>query len=173
MAKPTYWELLRHPNWQRKRLEVLQREDFTCQRCGDKSTTLHVHHSYYEKGKAPWEYPEASLKVVCESCHEYAQSVMTELQRQIGSLEVWEVDTVHGCAVAIGLKSRNVSEKVVVYSEAFAEGLVAPFSRNARTLMALCNSDREISIMTLYTFAVTGDQITDEWIAANKEPEAV
>ena len=45
---------------------------------------MHVHHGYYEKGLAPWEYPEQSLHCLCEKCHKKAQDPNTLLQRQIG-----------------------------------------------------------------------------------------
>lgn len=66
-----YWELLRDPQWQRKRLEVMQRANFKCERCGDASSTLNVHHTYYTKGAMPWDYPDEALKCWCEPCHEY------------------------------------------------------------------------------------------------------
>lgn len=69
MAKLTYSEQLRHPNWQRKRLEALQRSDFTCERCDDKETTLNVHHRRYVKGRLAWEYDLSDLCVLCEPCH--------------------------------------------------------------------------------------------------------
>lgn len=31
---------------------------------------LHVHHTYYQYGIFPWEYPDNSLKTLCWSCHE-------------------------------------------------------------------------------------------------------
>ena len=31
---------------------------------------LHVHHTYYQKGRMPWEYPENSLQTYCWQCHE-------------------------------------------------------------------------------------------------------
>lgn len=30
---------------------------------------LEVHHTYYEKGLKPWEYPDDSLKTLCWICH--------------------------------------------------------------------------------------------------------
>lgn len=68
---PTYSELLRDPKWQRKRLEVLRRDDFTCQECGSTTKTLHVHHCYYERGRKPWDYPSSGLLTLCYECHEY------------------------------------------------------------------------------------------------------
>jgi phage terminase large subunit GpA-like protein len=68
--KTSYSELLTDPRWQKKRLEILNRDDFTCQMCGDKETTLHVHHNWYEKEKKPWEYKNKDLITLCKHCHE-------------------------------------------------------------------------------------------------------
>jgi hypothetical protein len=65
----TYAEKLKHPKWQRKRLEIMQRDDFTCQKCGDDENTLHVHHKKYKKGKEPWDYNDNDLITLCEKCH--------------------------------------------------------------------------------------------------------
>lgn len=65
----TYSEKLRDPRWQKKRLEILQRDEFCCQLCNDKETELHVHHFYYEKGKNPWEYYNDGLVTYCKNCH--------------------------------------------------------------------------------------------------------
>ena len=66
----TYSEQLRHPNWQRRRLEVLQRDEFACQQCFDTETTLHVHHRAYIRGRPAWDYPLEAMVTLCESCHE-------------------------------------------------------------------------------------------------------
>lgn len=64
-----YSELLKDPKWQRKRLEILQRDEFTCQYCQSSEKTLHVHHHYYIKERDPWEYHESALITLCEECH--------------------------------------------------------------------------------------------------------
>lgn len=69
MAKTAYFEKLRDPRWQRKRLEVMQRDEFTCQSCFDSGSTLNVHHRVYIKGNEPWDYPVENLVTLCESCH--------------------------------------------------------------------------------------------------------
>jgi 5-methylcytosine-specific restriction endonuclease McrA len=85
-ARPSYGELLRDPRWQRKRLEVMQREDFTCQNCGAKNQTLNVHHRYYAKGMKPWEYDDDTLHCLCEPCHEKIQTRLTHMHWIIGML---------------------------------------------------------------------------------------
>lgn len=42
-----YIEKLRDPRWQKKRLQILERDGFACQSCYDTETTLHVHHCTY------------------------------------------------------------------------------------------------------------------------------
>ena len=67
MNKPKYSELLKDPRWQKKRLQVLEQDNFQCQFCGDTKTTLHVHHFTY-KGN-PWDAADDSLCTICEDCH--------------------------------------------------------------------------------------------------------
>jgi 5-methylcytosine-specific restriction endonuclease McrA len=86
MSKPNYWELLKDPRWQQMRLRVMEREGFTCQDCEDKTATLNVHHTYYEKGNAPWEYPEDSLHCLCETCHKRAEAERILLLKAAGAL---------------------------------------------------------------------------------------
>lgn len=70
----TYKEKLKDPRWQKKRLEILERDNFTCCQCGDKEETLHVHHKGYIKGNEPWEYDNNYLETLCETCHFVAES---------------------------------------------------------------------------------------------------
>ena len=84
--KSAYSEKLRDPRWQRKRLEILQRDDFSCQSCGDQESTLNVHHCYYSTGKLPWEYPDPSLVTLCESCHEAESSAPLDKSSLIDAL---------------------------------------------------------------------------------------
>lgn len=69
MSKTSYSDKLKDPRWQKKRLKILERDDFTCTKCGDNSETLHVHHYYYEKGFEPWDYHIDSLTTYCSTCH--------------------------------------------------------------------------------------------------------
>lgn len=65
-----YSEKLRDPRWQKKRLEILSRDIWKCQLCGDSKNTLHVHHRRYLSKIDPWEYPDSLLVSLCEECHE-------------------------------------------------------------------------------------------------------
>jgi hypothetical protein len=70
MAKKTYYEKLKDPRWQKLRLKVMEKNEFSCEVCGDASSTLNVHHKEYLKGQEPWEYDEKQLSCLCETCHE-------------------------------------------------------------------------------------------------------
>lgn len=64
-----YTERLKDPRWQKKRLEILSRDEWRCTRCYDSESTLHVHHRFYTPGAMPWEYDNNALATLCESCH--------------------------------------------------------------------------------------------------------
>lgn len=66
----TYSDKLRDPRWQKKRLKVMEYANWRCQICGRKDLTLHCHHSYYTRGKQPWQYPNGSIICICEKCHD-------------------------------------------------------------------------------------------------------
>jgi hypothetical protein len=65
-----YKEQYLNPKWQKKRLEILQRDNFKCQMCGSEDRTLHIHHFMYEKGKMIWEYDDSNFISICEQCHD-------------------------------------------------------------------------------------------------------
>lgn len=77
MAQTTaYGQKLRDPRWQKMRLTILQRDDFTCRFCGDKETELHVHHEEYSGD--PWEADESKMKTVCKVCHKVIEDFKKE-----------------------------------------------------------------------------------------------
>ena len=59
------------PRWQKKRLEILERDEWSCRKCKDNTSTLHVHHRYYQKEFKPWEYFNSSLITLCDKCHKH------------------------------------------------------------------------------------------------------
>lgn len=70
-----YTKLLKDPRWQKKRLEILERDEWKCVACGDKEETLHVHHKWYEKGIKPWDYKDKCLVTLCDSCHKFEHTI--------------------------------------------------------------------------------------------------
>jgi len=76
----TYSEKLKDPRWQRRRLEVLEAANWTCQDCLSTDRTLHVHHNFYRSRTEPWNYPDHALRVVCNECHETAEHQRREFK---------------------------------------------------------------------------------------------
>lgn len=65
----TYAEKLKDPRWQKKRLEIFERDNWQCVICKNDSNTLHVHHISYEYGVEPWDYENINFKTLCDKCH--------------------------------------------------------------------------------------------------------
>lgn len=64
-----YSEKLKDPRWQRKRLEIMERDEFQCKCCLSKKNTLTVHHKWYIKNKDPWDYVDSCFITFCDKCH--------------------------------------------------------------------------------------------------------
>lgn len=48
----------------------MERDEFSCMSCGDKSASLNVHHLVpYRKDADPWDYDLDELTTLCEDCH--------------------------------------------------------------------------------------------------------
>ena len=79
--KSEYSAKLRDPRWQKKRLEIMQRDKFSCQCCGDGESTLNVHHFEYHGD--PWSTPPELLITLCEQCHENEGYARKESEKQL------------------------------------------------------------------------------------------
>ena len=86
-----FWEQYKRPEWQRRRTEILTRDDWTCQDCGSKEEQLHVHHRFYEKGRKVWEYEDDELVTLCKYCHREISTEINEIRITIGELQSHEL----------------------------------------------------------------------------------
>lgn len=78
-----YAKKLKDPRWQKKRLEILQRDEFSCRICGDEDNELHVHHKFYIYGNDPWDYDNIHLITLCADCHENEEMEIKEYSKLI------------------------------------------------------------------------------------------
>lgn len=76
----SYYEQIKSPEWQKKRLEILDRDKFTCRDCGDKKTELHVHHLSYEYKKEIWNYDNSNFVTLCKTCHEHITALKKDIK---------------------------------------------------------------------------------------------
>jgi 5-methylcytosine-specific restriction endonuclease McrA len=74
----TYSQKLRSPLWQKKRLEICQRDGWRCVFCGSDSKNLQVHHLIYKR-RDPWDYPDYLYQTLCEDCHQIRQELTDKI----------------------------------------------------------------------------------------------
>ena len=77
-----YAELLKKPQWQKRRLQMLEKAGWKCVECGAEEQQLHVHHKRYIAGAKPWEYEDEDLAVLCETCHDMAHGLQHSPRRK-------------------------------------------------------------------------------------------
>ena len=68
MTKKEYNKQLKNKEWASKRLEILERDNYKCIRCGT-DDNLEIHHLSYIKGRNAWEYSSGDLITLCHRCH--------------------------------------------------------------------------------------------------------
>lgn len=81
MAESKYSEKLKDPRWQKKRLEIFERDNWACQICYDTKSTLAVHHRRYLPVTEPWDYPDELLVTLCENCHSMEREMRPEYEQ--------------------------------------------------------------------------------------------
>lgn len=113
MAKPSFAEQIKHPKWQRKRLEVLSAANWTCQKCDADDVTLNVHHKQYVKGRLYWEYEAHELECLCENCHKEEHDTQDGLKSLLA-----EVTTVEAFAFIAGFHHHSDRINAEVREEA-------------------------------------------------------
>lgn len=69
MKNKDFFNQYKDPRWQKKRLKILNRDNFKCVLCGEDKDTLHIHHKKYEYNTPVWEQDDKFLVTLCESCH--------------------------------------------------------------------------------------------------------
>ncbi len=78
-----FLEQYKHPNWQRKRLQILERDSYECRWCCASDDELHVHHLEYTKGHKVWDYSDDNFITLCKTCHEHAGDVLLDVKRKL------------------------------------------------------------------------------------------
>lgn len=94
-----YKEQIKSPKWQKRQLEILQLDNFTCQICGDNEHTLNVHHLVYHKNKNIWEYEDWELITLCEECHEFQHIMEDNINEKIWHLKSRGVSVEEICSL--------------------------------------------------------------------------
>ncbi len=109
--RKSYAELLKDPRWQKKRLEVFERDKWKCVLCEcsiNDEKTFHVHHWWYDRGVLPWDYIDGCYSTLCEPCHEKVTRKMKVLCMWLAS-GLFFLDEVVGYAMGHALQTRDRS----------------------------------------------------------------
>jgi hypothetical protein len=97
-----YARRLERPEWQRRRLEVMNSYGFRCARCADETSQLHVHHKLYVRGREPWEYEDALLECLCSACHEKAHAAERQVRERIALQPTAHLPLIAAAVEAVG-----------------------------------------------------------------------
>lgn len=164
MAKTkTYYEKLKDPRWQKKRLEILNRSDFSCERCGDKESTLNVHHLRYIKGNDPWDYSGSDLMAMCESCHEGWHILKDAIDAAIAGMNQDQMEQLFGCALGIYSRSRP-SQVIPCPTAPMALGVAAVYYLKYPQIGDLINSEKT---------EFTGAELTERMFDSHPDMKAL
>lgn len=136
MPKLSWAEQCRDPRWQKKRLETMKRSGFACESCDAKNKTLNIHHGYYERGLAPWEYPEDTLWCLCVDCHIEIKERLLEINKGIGRLNPSDILEVLGYVDGL-LTKQNEDEQIHLESYEHAMAIASFYELSAEQILKL------------------------------------
>ena len=105
----TYSERLRDPKWQRKRLEIMNRDGWACRDCSKSHNNLQVHHCRYAKN--PWEAEGIFLLTLCADCHQRRQQFEDAAKNALAILlatsDIRQVELIADQIAALASKQAN------------------------------------------------------------------
>lgn len=80
----TYSEKLQDPRWQKKRLQVMNRDQWACVHCNQSENTLTVHHCRYSG--EPWDIDDQFLMTLCMDCHKTRQEAENDAKLMVAQI---------------------------------------------------------------------------------------
>lgn len=129
----TYYELLKDPQWQRRRLEIMNAANFECDNCGASEKTLTVHHKRYIKGLKPWEYEDQYLICLCEDCHKEHHKIDDIIKDKLSLIGGAEKDEILGVLMVMELFERaDENYRIIVDSPHIADGVAMWWGRGVK-----------------------------------------
>jgi hypothetical protein len=119
-----YSEKLKSPKWQKKRLEILNRDKFKCKLCLDTETELQIHHLKYTK--EPWDAPNKDLITYCKHCHKLVSTckdinilkvLKVKSPNKITSIIVDYISNVHQTGLFLYYENVNEIEWITAFAK--------------------------------------------------------
>ncbi len=134
MAK-SYYEKLKDPRWQKKRLAILERDGWACRSCNRKDETLHIHHVIYKAKCQPWEYEDDELLTLCEFCHSEVEICISRLRAALAKLKLFDWCPLTLCFERLANMSQDERDDVVCASGYRTPGGASIFAAASKVLM--------------------------------------
>jgi hypothetical protein len=75
-------EKYKDPRWQKRRLEIFERDNWQCLWCGATHKQLAVHHLAYTVDD-PWDAGDNHLLTVCQECHDNDHKSRAEIEKAL------------------------------------------------------------------------------------------
>jgi hypothetical protein len=116
-----YHEQIKHPLWQKKRLEVLDHKGFQCECCLTVEKELHVHHPFYKKGALIWDYEDEELQVLCIECHAEAHAIDEKIKKAMSLLAPEQKIRLLGFIDS--MNGPFLNDNSISYLEGYADGI--------------------------------------------------
>ena len=89
----SYFEKFKDPRWQKKRLEILNRDGWECKICGEREAQLQVHRTKYHK--EPWDASDEDLETLCEICHENITKKLKDIRSALNTIDMLVIERFH------------------------------------------------------------------------------
>jgi hypothetical protein len=142
-----FWDQYKHPEWQKKRLEVIEKAGFKCQDCGATGKTLNVHHSLYLRDRKVWDYPIALLRCLCEECHEVRHRHLNVIRMGLGVLNPKLMKQADGYIRGLMMRNGRAKWVVVDGDPDVAAGVAVAFGlkpEDAHIVLALTSAEGQV-----------------------------
>lgn len=131
-----YQQLLQTNEWKKKRLSVLERDNFKCRQCGQKNFNLQVHHTLYIEGRKPWEYLKKYLITLCGTCHQQEHdTVEIKVLKKAPEKKVSKPTSNKKIKVANHLKKKKIADnnkRKVKLANAFPEARIPEWRKQQK-----------------------------------------
>jgi hypothetical protein len=148
--KMSYSEQLKRPEWQKKRLEVLNAAGWKCQQCTDAQSMLHVHHKRYVKGRMAWDYVLGDFEALCEACHSEAHETKELIEEILAGIPT---------SMWMDVASLLVGWADGIVNEELSTRAYDAFSEEVGLLASAC---KELSIYEVLELRASADEIAKQ-----------
>lgn len=115
----SYSEKLKHPLWQKKRLEIMQRDEFSCIGCNDDKSKLNVHHKHYKSNTEIWDYDNGNFITLCDKCHLLIHELHDRMNIMLNKFRIEDYEDLIEILYylsSLGMENFNSMKQIIKYA---------------------------------------------------------